>query len=127
MGGSGGAAVDPRTAFALCVNRSLEQQLAIGGDVGEAFVGQPIQDFSGGVELCTNFGASCAFAYHAGFSTGAQHQLKGVYQNRFASTGLAGERRKATRQIEVQFAHDHKIAQNDVLQTHATPSFQCSF
>jgi hypothetical protein len=56
-----------------------------------------------------------------------QRQLQGVNQNGFTCPGFAGEHGESARHIQVQFAHDHKIAQNDVLQTHATPSFQCSF
>ncbi len=93
----GGAAVDPCATFTLRVNRAFEQKVVIGGGVGKAFVVEPFQDVWRGVEFGTNFGTRCAFAHHARFSTSAQHQLQGVYQNRFASTSLAGERRKATR------------------------------
>ena len=79
------------SATQMLLNRKPKPSRAIPGRLGQGAAGAGIGFLSGLV------GAGGAFAYHAAFSTCTQHQLQGVYQNRFASTSFAGERRKAAR------------------------------
>ena len=127
LGGSGGAAIDPRAAFALCVDGAFEQQAALLWRTGKAFIFQPRVQVGGGVKFRANFSPRCPFAHHTGIGACAHDELQCVNQDRFASTGFACQCGKALRQVQIELTHDHKITQDDVLQTHATPSFQWSF
>ena len=78
LGGGGRAAVDPRTAFALGVYRSAQQE-AVANFVARGF--QPAGKGGRSVKLSTDIGAVCAFTDDAHISPPAGNQLQGVHQN----------------------------------------------
>lgn len=124
LGCGGRAAVDPGAAFALSVHGALEQQAVV---VFKATFFQPNLYRGGRFKFNADLGACCAFPNGSGICPCAQGELQGIDQNGFASAGFARQHSEAAGQLQLYFAHDHKVAQADAFEAHATPSFQCSF
>ncbi|EWS54707.1 hypothetical protein X551_02468 [Methylibium sp. T29] len=140
----GRAAVDPRTALALGVERAAQQQGVVATVlfIGEAGIGQPGPQRGRRVELGADLGARRALAHHAGVAAVAERELQRIDQDGLAGTGLAGERGEPGLQVELERGHDDEVAQGDALQhgvflsvpptaqecapSGSTPSFQCS-
>ena len=131
----GGAAVDPRAALALRVDRAAQQQRRRTGLVG---CGQSGLVEPGGqrrrhrLELGGDLGAALALADHAGVAPAAQHDLQRVDQDGLARARLSGQHREAGAEVDVETADDDEVAQGQPAQHHwppspgSAPSFQCS-
>ena len=52
-----------------------------------------------------------AMAHEAGVAAAAERQRKGIEQDGFARTGLAGQHRKAAVEIDLELGNDDEIAQ----------------
>ena len=131
-----GRAVDPRAASALRIEHAAQEDLAVA--FGEPLLGQPrahrrrVVDVERGREL----GALGAGADLARLEADAEQEAERVEQDRLARAGLAGERREAGLELELEGAHDDEIAdrqQPQHLQSAPRPlsrsgvSLQCSF
>jgi hypothetical protein len=108
--GSGRAAIDPGAAFALQIDRAAQQQYVV--RIKACFLQQGL-DAGGGIKFCRHIGAAGAFADNARVGTRASDQLQGVNQDRLAGAGFARQHRKTAFQVQLQFADDDKISQNN--------------
>ena len=113
--GSGRRAVDPGAAAALRIDHAAQQQAVF---KREAALLQPGLEARRAFELGADIGLGRAFAHHAGIGARAQGELHGVDQNGFARAGLAGQRREAAMQVEVQRLDDDEVAQGDAFERH---------
>ena len=125
----GGAAVDPRAALALRIDRAPQQQGAITvcSSAAEARLVEPTLQTRWLVELGADLGSRRAFAHHACIAPAAERELQCIDQDRLAGAGLAGERREAALEVDLECGDDHEIAQGQSAQhRQLTPEFQCS-
>ena len=92
----GRAAIDPRPAFALRVDRAAQEQavLFVGAGCKPGFF-KPGRQAGRHIELGTDLGACRTFAHHARIAPTAQCELQRVDQDRLARASLAGQHREA--------------------------------
>ena len=117
LAGRGRAAVDPAAALALRVERAAQQQFF--AFRVEPVAGKPCVAVGRAVERRGDLAARRAFAHEHRVRARTERELQRVDQDRLAGTGLAGQHREAGREFELEFMHDHEVAQADPPQRHA--------
>ena len=122
------AAVDPRPALALRVDRPAQDEQAFVVRSGvEASLGKPVRNAGRRVELGGYFAAPSSLANDACVAAAAERQLQRVDEDRLAGAGLAGQYRKAAIEVDFEFSNDDEVAQRQPPQhPSALPAFQCS-
>ena len=122
------AAVDPRPALALRVDRAAQQHAAGVAGIGvEAGVGEPWRERRRHVELGADLGTRRAFAHDAGVAAAAERELERVDEDRLAGAGLAAQHRQARRELDLERVDDDEVADRETMQHRlTTPDAQCS-
>ena len=111
------AAVDPRPALALRVDRPAQQHAAgIAGIGVEAGVGEPRCERGRDVELGAHLGARRPFADDAGVAAAAERELERVDEDRLAGAGLAAQHRQPRRELDLERVDDDEVADRETVQ-----------
>ena len=113
LGERGRAAVDPRAALALGIERAADQQF---GFAGRRVAGQPLQREPFGdvgpvvhIELGREFGPVGAGAQLSLLEAVAQQECQRIEQDRLAGARFAGEHGEAAIELEVEGLDDDEI------------------
>ena len=111
------AAVDPRAALALRVDRSAQQHAAGVAGIGvEAGVGEPRRERGRDVELGAHLGTRGPFSHDAGVAAAAERELERVDEDRLAGAGLPAQHRQPRREVDLERVDDDEVADGEAMQ-----------